>query len=268
MTSWVLATLVLYVLSFAAYLRNLYVENKTVGRFAALCLAAALVLHYFALMERARLIQAVPYDDLWGSLSFFGWMLGLIYLGLELVHRGRSVGPFVLPFVILLFSLSHIRAVSPHPTAARGPLFALHVTLNILAYSAFALAFVLSAIYILQNHLLRTRKPGGMFWRFPALDVLERMSRSSVLVGVLALIAGVTFGFVWANRLRGHYWNGDPKEIVSLAVLLFYVIYLLISRSTAWRGARASILCMCNFALVLFSYSIVNVYLSRYHKFY
>jgi HemX protein len=268
MTPWVLATLILYVLSFAAYLRNLYVENKFVGRFAALCLAAALVLHYFALMERARMLQAVPYEDLWGSLSFFGWMLGLIYLGLELVHRGRSVGPFVLPFVIILFSLSHIRNVSPHPTAARGPLFALHVTLNILAYSAFALAFVLSAIYLLQNRLLRARKPGGMFWRFPALDVLERMSRSSVLVGLLALIAGVAFGFVWANRLHGHYWNSDPKEIVSLAVLVCYATYLFVSRRTAWRGARASILCMCNFVLVLFSYSIVNVYLSRYHKFY
>ncbi len=268
MTAWVQATLILYVISFAAYLRNLYVENKGVGRFAALCLAAALVLHYFALMERAQILKAVPYEDLWGSLSFFAWMLGLIYLGLELVHHGRSVGPFVLPFVIILFSLSHIRNVAPHPAPARGPLFALHVTLNILAYSAFALSFVLSAIYLLQNRLLRARRPGGMFWRFPALDVLERMSRSSALVGIIALTAGITFGFVWANRLRGHYWNGDPKEIVSLAVLAFYAVYLFVSRRPAWRGARASILCMFNFMLVLFSYSIVNVYLSRYHNFY
>lgn len=268
MTVWVQATLILYLLSFAAYTRNLYVENKFVGRFAALCLAAGLALHYLALMDRARVLQAVPYDDLWGSLSLFGWLLGATFLGLELLHRGRSVGPFVLPFVILLFSLSHLRNVAPHPVPARGVLFALHVTLNILAYSAFALAFVLSAIYLLQNRLLRRRTPGGMFWRFPALDVLERMTRSSALVGVVALAAGVACGFVWANRLRGHYWNGDPKEITSLAMLAFYAAYLLVSRRTAWRGARAMAFCMFNFLLVLFSYSIVNVYLSRYHRFY
>jgi ABC-type uncharacterized transport system permease subunit len=268
MTILVQATVLLYVLSFAAYLRNLYVENKWVGRFAALSLACGLLLHYYALMERGRMLHGVPYEDLWGSLSFFAWMVGLIYLGLELVHRGRSVGPFVLPFVIILFALSHIRNVSPHPTPARGTLFALHITLSILAYSAFALAAVLSAIFLLQNRLLRQRKPGGMFWRFPALDVLERMSRSSALVGILALVAGTVSGFIWANRLHGHYWNGDPKEIISLVMLACYLAYLLVSRRTAWRGARAAMLCMLNFALVLFSYSIVNIYLSRYHKFY
>jgi ABC-type uncharacterized transport system permease subunit len=268
MSGWVLATIVLYLASFAAYARNLYVENNFIGRLGPVCLAAGLALHYFALIERARVLQAVPYEDLWGSLSLFGWLLGATYLGLELVHRGRSVGPFVLPFVLLLFSLSHLRAVTAHPAPARGPLFALHVTLNILAYSAFALAFVLSAIYLLQDRFLRRHRPGSMFWRFPALDVLDRMTRSSALVGVIALAAGISCGFVWANRLRGHYWNGDPKEIISLLMLLFYAGYLWISRRSAWRGARASALCMFNFAFVLFSYSVVNVYLSRYHRFY
>jgi len=268
MTLWVQATLLLYVLSFVAYLRNLYVENKWVGRFAALCLACGLLLHYYALIERAKMLQGVPYEDLWGSLSLFGWMVGLTYLGLELVHRGRSVGPFVLPFVIILFSLSHIRNVSPHPTQARGAIFALHITLSILAYSAFALAAVLSAIYLVQNRLLRRHRAGGVFWRFPALDVLERMSRSSALVGILALVAGSVSGFIWAHRLKGHYWNGDPKEIISLMMVAFYVAYLLLSRRTAWRGARAAMLCMFNFVLVLFSYSIVNIYLSRYHRYY
>lgn len=268
MTILVLATLLLYVLSFAAYLRNLYVENKWVGRFAAVCLAAGLALHYFALLERGRMLHGVPYEDLWGSLSLFAWMVGIIYLGLELVHRGRSVGPFVLPFVIILFSLSHIRNVSPHPTEARGAIFALHITLSILAYSAFALAAVLSAIFLLQNRLLRRRKPGGVFWRFPALDVLERMSRSSALVGLFALIAGNAAGSIWAHRLHGQYWNGDPKEVISLLMVICYAAYLLVSRRTAWRGARAAMFCMINFALVLFSFSIVNIYLSRYHKFY
>jgi HemX protein len=268
MTPWVQATLILYLVSLAAYARNLYVENKWVGRFAAACLAAGLGTHYLALMDRARELQSVPYEDLWGSLSLFAWLLGATYLCLELVHRGRSVGPFVLPFVLVLYCLADLRTVAPHPVPARGALFAMHVTMVILAYSAFALAFVLSAIYLLQHRLLRRHAASRMFWRFPSLDVLERMTRSGVLVGILALAIGLTCGFVWADRLQGHYWNGDPKEIVSVAILAFYAAYLFISRQAAWRGARASAICMLNFVLVIFSYSVVNVYLSRYHKFY
>ncbi len=78
----------------------------------------------------------------------------------------------------------------------------------------------------------------------------------------------MTFGFVWAHRLHGVYWSGDPKEVVSL---LLFVIYARICgwaerRRGAARGLRR--LCVLNFVLVLFSYSIVNIYLSGYHRFY
>ena len=72
----------------------------------------------------------------------------------------------------------------PAPPPARGPLFAFHVTLNIWAYAAFALSFVLSLVYLVQDRVLRSHRPGAAFWRFPALDVLDRMARSSVYVGL------------------------------------------------------------------------------------
>ena len=66
----------------------------------------------------------------------------------------------------------------------------------------------------------------------------------------------------------GAYWNGDPKEIITLVILAVYAGYLWIGRTAAWRGARASALCVINFVFVLFSYSIVNLYLSSFHRFF
>src|SRR5208337_1009600 len=100
------------------------------------------------------------------------------------------------------------------PPPARGSLFAFHVTLNTWAYAAFALSFVLSMIYLVQDRILRSHHPGAAFWRFPALDVLDRMSRSSVYVGLVALVVGVAGGFIWRHRLTGAYSWGDPKVIV------------------------------------------------------
>jgi ABC-type transport system involved in cytochrome c biogenesis permease subunit len=152
--------------------------------------------------------------------------------------------------------------------AARGPLFAFHVTLNTWAYAAFALSFVLSLVYLVQDQVLRSRRLGAAFWRFPALDVLDRMARSSVYVGLVALAFGATMGFVWEHRLRGTYSFGDPKVIVTFAIVVVYAAYLLLSRNARWRGARAAMLCAMNFVIVMFSYTFVNLYLTKFHRFF
>jgi ABC-type transport system involved in cytochrome c biogenesis permease subunit len=93
------------------------------------------------------------------------------------------------------------------------------------------------------------------------------MARSSVYVGLVALIFGVAMGLIWEHRLRGSYSFGDPKVIVTLAILGVYAAYLLLSRQANWRGARAALLCAMNFVIVLFSYTFVNLYLTKFHRF-
>ncbi len=262
--------LALYLASFLCYARNLYVPNVWIGRLATLLLASGIVAQYFSLYERSRVIQSVPYDDLYGSMSLFAWLLGITYLGLELFHRQRSVGAFVtLLLVAWVASLGFISAGAPTVRVpARGPLFAFHVTLNTWAYAAFALSFVLSLVYLVQDQVLRSRRMGAAFWRFPALDVLDRMARSSVYVGLVALACGAAMGFVWEHRLRGTYSLGDPKVIVTFAIVAVYAAYLLLSRNATWRGARAAMLCAMNFVIVLFSYTFVNLYLTKFHRFF
>ncbi|MCL6481601.1 MAG: cytochrome c biogenesis protein [Firmicutes bacterium] len=264
------AALLLYAVSLALYLWLLYTNRSWMGFGASALLAGGLLLHYFSLMERARALDSVPYQDLPGSLSLFAWLLALTYLGLEVFHRQRSVGAFVVPvvFVLALFSTLFAPQQPPAPPETHSTLFALHVTLNILAYSSFAIAFVLSVIFLLQNRMLRGRAPGRTFWRFPALELLERMSRSSVAVGLLALLAGIGLGLVVSRDVRGQLWSNDPKEIVSVVILLGYAAYLWLGRTTTWRGARASWLCVINFVVVLFSLTIVNLYWSKFHRYF
>ncbi len=265
----VVATILCYAASLGGYVAFMATARRAFGWLGTSMLVAGLACHYLALLERTRWVHAVPYDDLYGSLSLFGWLLAATYLVLEVVHRDRSVGAFVLPFVIAVFALAQgTRAVAPAPPPAQGPLLALHITLNVLGYAAFALSFVLSAIYLVQNNLLRSRRLGSIVWRFPSLESLERMSRSSVIVGLVSLTVGISFGLLWVNRLWGRYWNGDPKEIITVVILAVYAGYLWLGRTRSWRGARASALCVFNFVFVLFSYSVVNLYLSGFHRYF
>jgi ABC-type transport system involved in cytochrome c biogenesis permease subunit len=109
---------------------------------------------------------------------------------------------------------------------------------------------------------------GDVAWRLPALELLERMSQSSVLIGLVSIAIGTALGFVSVERLTGQYWYYDPKYVVTLIVLLLYAAYFQLARTTAWRGARASKLCVFNFFLVVLSFTVVNFYLSHTHRYF
>ena len=244
-------TVLAYGLSFASYLRFVYSGREMAGRLGTVLLALGLVAHYFALLERSRGLHTVPYHDLYGSMSLFGWLLALM--------------PFVLAF-FLAATLAPTDRLSP--TTAHGAVFAFHVTLSILAYAAFALSCVLSFIFLVENRLLRNRNLGEVVWRLPALELLERMSQSSVLVGLVSIAIGTVLGFIWVDRMTGQYWYYDPKYVITLVVLLLYAVYLPLARTAAWRGARASRLCIFNFVVVVLSFTVVNLYLSHSHRYF
>ena len=46
---------------------------------------------------------------------------------------------------------------------------------------------MLSVIYLGEQRLLQSHKLGSVVWRLPRWNLLERMSQSSVLVGVISI---------------------------------------------------------------------------------
>src|SRR3984957_15208075 len=113
---YVLATLFFYAARLALYIWNLREPSRAAGIGATTCLVCGLFLHYLALLDRSRLIHAVPYNDRFRSLSLFSWLLAATYLGLEAIRRRRAVGPFVLPIVIVVFLLAHASQAQPIKT--------------------------------------------------------------------------------------------------------------------------------------------------------
>jgi len=243
-------------------------SSGAIGRSSAasLLLAAGLALHFADLELSARALHAVPYRTLGGSMSLFGWMLGVSYLALVFRHRERAIGPFLIPFVILFSGAGLLLPMHASAPAAEthGTLFALHVTFGIFAYAAFTFSFVLSILYLLQDRQIRRGRTGLLFSRLPALEVIGRMNRTSVSIGLGALGGSILFGLLWANRV----WVtlGDPKIEWALATLFLYGFLLWMERR-GWKGPRVAILSICGYALVLFSYTVVNIFFSRSHVF-
>lgn len=231
-----------------------------------LLIGAGLLLQFADLEARARAMQAVPYKTIGGSMSLFGWMLGLSYLALLFRHRERAVGPFLIPFVIVFSTLGLLqadKAPTPRPDT-QGVMFAFHVTFAILGYAAFTFSFVLSLLYLIQNRQLRKVRTGLLFSRLPALDVIGGMIRTSVSIGLTVLGASVVLGVIWAERV----WGRLPDAKLGAAVLTLVVYgFLLWKDRRGWVGERVAILSIVGFALIIFSYTFVNLYFSAEHAF-
>lgn len=259
-----------YLVTETLYWLNLVSRKLAYAKLSSRFLVISLLIHFTAMMARSRQLHLVPYKDLYGSLSLFAWMVALIYLALEFRHRQKSVGAFLLPIPIVLLLLGTLLnrpGMHMPPAELRGMLFAYHVTSNIFAYSAFTVSFILSMLYLLQHHQIRVRRPGLLFSRLPSLELLERMNRTSVAVGVPVLLCGILLGSLWARKLHV-LWEWDPKLVWSIITLLVYAGYLFLEKQGTWKGKRSAIISVCGFLIIIFSYSVVNLFFSSFHKFY
>ena len=258
--------LTLYLAAEAFSIAHLRRDRDSFARATTVLLLLGFLVHFAALEIGGRATHSVPYRDLPSSMSLFAWMIAASYGILLVRHREGSTGPFLIPLAIFFLVVSlvtHPGAVVVSDPRRSGPLFAMHVTLAIFGYAALTLAFVLAQLYLIQNQQLRRRKLGPLFSKLPALDVLSQLQRTAVIIGVSALTVATVLGLIWAKQHWGTYW--DPKVLFTFLIIGLYLFTLFPGR--AGGGKRNAILSIAGFILLLFSYSIVNLFISQEHTF-
>lgn len=267
-TSLNATTLILYAAAEGTSIAHLRTDKESFNYATSGLLLAGFLIHWFALYAGARAAHSVPYHDLPASMSFFAWVVIGSYGILALKHREGSTGPFLIPIGILFLGASLFAHPVAHPVIKNprlsGPLFAFHVTVAIIGYAALTMSFVLAQLYIIQNKQIRRRKLGLLFSRLPALDVLSRLHRTSVAIGVSALTVASVLGLIWAKINWGTYW--DPKVLFTFLIIGLY-LFTLFPRWLGWGGKKIALLSVTGFMFVLFSYTIVNLFISQAHTF-
>jgi ABC-type transport system involved in cytochrome c biogenesis permease subunit len=256
-------------LLYVAWLRH---PKVSAGRMATLLAALGALFNFAFLYVRSLALKTVPYSDLLGSMALFGLFLAGMSLILEARHHDRSLGAFLMPvslfFLLLSFVVPGGGEIKPE---LRGSIFAFHVTLNMLSYSAFAVACALSLLYLVLGRQLRGKRHilNGPVSRLPSLSYLERAARTSIGVGVVSLAAGLTMGFLWAYRVwqeQHPEWLLDAKIWGAVATLAFYLWVFVRAHRGAAPGTTAK-LAVAGFVLVLLSYTAVNLFFSKVHSF-
>jgi cytochrome c-type biogenesis protein CcsB len=138
---------------------------------------------------------------------------------------------------------------------------ALHVATIVLAYSALSVSFGTGVMYLLQGG------DKNRFSRLPKAKLLDEIGYRSVIVGFPLLALGIALGAYWGNSAWGRYWGWDPKETSALVTWLIYAAYLHTRGLRGWTGTRAAVILVLGFIGVLFTYFVVNLWVSGLHSY-
>ena len=257
------------VLAMTGYLLSLLVKKVSLARGSTWILAASFVFLSLYLLLAAFHSTGWDYFGSRHFLSIYAWVIAGIYLGLQFKTKTRLLGAFIVPFILLLLiaAAGYGSGKNLVPPQWQSWLTNLHLVLAIAGEALFILATAASAMFIIQNGLLKRKKPGKMGRLLPSLGELDRINHLGLLWGFPLLTIGMIAGTVYAAFVWGGQWPADPKVIWSFAVWAVYGFLLHQRLAIGWKGSRIAILSCVVFLLFLSSALVIRFCFATVHNF-
>lgn len=248
---------------------ELFKGTKTTSRIMLSLVIAGFALHTATIIARYVLSGHVPITNLHEASSFFSWCIVLLFFYLEYRYRLGLLGSFIMPVVFLLMLSSSMlpRKIEPLSPVLQSYWLGIHTLLAFLGDAAFAMAFGIGIMYLIQERSVKKKRLGGLFRRLPSLQILDEINYKLITLGFPLLTLAIITGALWAESAWGSYWRWDPKETWSLITWFIYAVVLHVRLTAGWRGKRAAILSIIGFCAVLFTFFGVNLLLKGLHAF-
>jgi cytochrome c-type biogenesis protein CcsB len=244
-------TMALYFAATVSFLANLLWPSETLSKASLAMTAIGFASHTIALVARMVGATDVSPPGFHEALSFFSWMLILVFLAVEFRHRLHVLGSFIVP--LALVSLVSAAAL-PETAPTLNPVFRtlwVHVTLSMLGTVGFAVAFVAGVMYLIQDGLLKSKRFNVLYSKLPALDFLDHLNQQSIVMGFPLLTLGIITGALSAEFSRGSYLNWNPEQAWALVTWVFYFAVLMGRLTMGWRAKRAAYLTIIGFVGVI-----------------
>ena len=244
--------------------------NRTSDLFSRVALHAAslgMVFHFVSLTEAVLLSGQLTLASVHNSESLLAFLIMSVFMIVYVVYQTASPGIVVFPVVFLL---TFVAATGQQPflltssSVRTGWLFA-HIALIFTGYAALVLSFGASLLYLIQENSLKSKNPGRIFTRLPALQVIDEIGYRSLLLGFPFMTLGLIAGSVVAAAQFGRVDFLDPKVFLSVLMWSVYLIMVYTRWNAGWRGRRAAVLASVAFVAAVVAWA-AN-YFSGIHRF-
>lgn len=230
----------------------LFVRRRVFDILPLLALIAGFAALTYGLWMRWQVAGRIPASNMFESLLFLSWGMGLFAIVAILIFRDRLI-PLTASFMAALsLVLADILPLDGFvrpivPVLADTFWMSIHVPVIMVSYSVLALGVLIAHVQLVVMAVAPQRRKLAT-----AIDLLHYWY---IHVGSILLLAGIVTGSMWAASSWGRYWGWDPKEVWSLVALLGYLTILHVrigtERVPAWAYAAGALLTAVLFATLL-----------------
>lgn len=240
-----------YALTTATYLASLWTSHVQVAGAARWFLRGTLLLWLGLLVGYGIEAGYAGGTRLW--LGFSGWSLGVVYLFLARRYPIAALGSFVSALATVLAALAylvHTPSAAMTSGAVGAWLLRIHIGLAFVGVTAFAFATAVSVVYLMQARSLKNKRKRStdLRRRLPPLDVLDRLSLRSIVIGFPFYTVALLLGSFHAVRGEG---GVRLTYVVAMVSWMIYGAVLQARLTAGWRGRRAAILTACGLVAVM-----------------
>jgi ABC-type uncharacterized transport system permease subunit len=161
-------------------------------------LALGFLLQTAGMMMRARAIGHCPVSNLYETILFVSWSIGLNYLLIGPIFRLSLLGSLTAPLVLTLNLVAILFPGFDQPREMPGmsAMLEMHIGLSLVAYGTLGLGAMAALFFLFGDHLLKARSGPNLLSKLPPIGQLERVSFRVALFGWLLLTVGLGFGFL------------------------------------------------------------------------
>jgi len=249
-------TMACYIASSLGYQGYVLFQKRPVYRVASILLWAGFLCHTGVIALQCFEAGHVPVQNLHEALSTFGWAVVGVFLILQIKFHLMVLGALVAPLATVCVVIA---SILPGPPVELDPLFkglwrTFHVGTLIVGIAAFAVAFLVGILYLIQERAIKDKKRGFFFRRLPSLKLLDSMGYSCLIAGFPMLTFGLITGVIYAQMVHGRFWSWDPKEIFAGITWLVFAALLHERLAVGWQGRRAAIMTIVGFVILVFTF--------------
>ena len=202
---------------------------------------AAPLLHMVGLTLLALRLQTLPILSAGQSLLSLACILGVANVLLRKQPRAEVLAGVLSALCVTLVGLGLIlpNQVSKAPEGLSSLWFPLHAAMILLGLGGFALAFGVSALYLVVRDRLKRKRLADL-GRLPSIDALDRLNTRFILLGFLALTFGIATGGLWAVSRPQATAPLGATVYASLVLWGWYAAAVLVRVVGGWRGPLAA----------------------------
>ncbi len=260
----------MYFMAFLAYLANFFSDTRRLENGKRIFLFITLLLHAIYLLNRLITFSHPPITNVFEIMTVLAFCIAFSYFMLELITDIRGTGLFIIiiSFLFQLLSSMFIKDTLVVKEVLKSNLLGSHVVTALCGYSSIAISAVYGFLYLLLYRELKSSKFGLIFQRLPNLEILEKLSFYSAVLGFIMLSVAIAIGGIWLPRAFQYFSYTDPKLIATAIVWILYGLGIVFKLSGRLQGRKIMILSIIGFLIAVFSTIVTNFLAKSFHSFY